>query len=154
MKRITVTMLLTTMACVFGHASRAQTDSCVGTTPIRSALVDLSIPKDQTTSGLAVLIKYPTQAVTIPNISSDRAVAERVKSRPDKAIVAAHVNAGTIRVVLARSEVFPAGPLFSIDFDSCQGSSGPVAGDFACSVEGCANQYGAVDGCTCSVRVP
>ncbi|HVN87596.1 MAG TPA: hypothetical protein VMW17_22395 [Candidatus Binatia bacterium] len=154
MKRIIRTMTLTAVTALLAPAAHAGADPCIGTTPIRSAAVDLAIPKDQTVSGLAVLIKFPAQAVTLPNTVSDRAVAERVTNRPDKAIVAAHVNEDTIRVVLARAEVFAPGQLIGIDFDSCRGASTPVAADFSCSVEGCANQFGAVEGCTCAVRLP
>ena len=45
-------------------------------------------------------------------------------------------------------------PVFTIDFDSCTGASAPTINDFGCTVSGCANVNGAVDGCTCTVTAP
>jgi hypothetical protein len=44
--------------------------------------------------------------------------------------------------------------LFNVGFDSCQGAPAPTLADFACTVEGCAYNFGPLTGCTCTVANP
>ncbi|HUI28291.1 MAG TPA: hypothetical protein VL403_19580 [Candidatus Kryptonia bacterium] len=141
-------MLVTAFACT---ASADAPDShCVGTAPLRTVTVSLAAPKDTEVSGLALVLKYPSGNVTLPG-GGDTAVTTRVKDRPDKAIVAAHQHDDTVRIVVARSKPIPAGRLLTVDFDSCKGAVPVAATDFSCTIEGCANQFGTIDGCGCSV---
>jgi hypothetical protein len=43
------------------------------------------------------------------------------------------------------------GRLFTIDFDSCQGTMPVTSADFGCQIESCGSSFGTIDGCTCTV---
>ncbi|HYD47416.1 MAG TPA: hypothetical protein VEB21_03675 [Terriglobales bacterium] len=46
----------------------------------------------------------------------------------------------------------PAGKLYIVDFDRCVGAGAPTADDdFACTVEGCSDGFGAITDCGCEI---
>ncbi|MBI1815670.1 MAG: hypothetical protein HYR72_11870 [Deltaproteobacteria bacterium] len=105
-------------------------------------------------SGITVLVGYRSGTVSLPGSGSASSVGSRVKNKPSNAISAVNDSDYALRVVLSRSAAIPPGRLFTIDFDSCQGAAALAVTDFGCTVEGCANVFGAVQGCTCTVGTP
>ena len=102
-------------------------------------------------TGVKVLVGYRSGTLSIPGSAGASSVTARVKNKPAGAIVAVNDLDYALRVVLASSTDFPSGRLFTIDFDSCQGSAAPTAANVACTVEDCSSTFGKVSGCTCSV---
>ncbi|MBI3783287.1 MAG: hypothetical protein HY270_07790 [Deltaproteobacteria bacterium] len=125
--------------------------ACTATTPIRTFTVNFTAPADQTVTGITVLVGYRSGNISLPGSGSASTVGARVKNKPANAIVAANDLDYALRVVISRSSALPAGRLLTIDFDSCQGGTVPTAAEFGCSVQGCANTFGSVPGCSCSV---
>jgi hypothetical protein len=48
----------------------------------------------------------------------------------------------------------PNGRLFTVDFDTCQGTAAVAPADFACTIESCGSSFGPIEGCSCTVRTP
>jgi len=105
-------------------------------------------------TGITVLVGYRSGTISLPGTGAASTVSARVKNKPANVIAAVNDLDYAMREVLSRSAVIPFGRLFTIDFDSCQGAAAPTAADFGCQVEGCANSFGNVDGCTCQVSIP
>lgn len=115
--------------------------------------VTLTIPDGQSVTGVTVLVGYHSSVVSLPGSGAETSVSGRVKNRPSNAIPGINDLDYALRVVLARSSPLPAGRLFTIDFDACSGGPAATAAEFGCTVEGCANANGTVDGCMCSVSI-
>ncbi|HVM97976.1 MAG TPA: DUF4215 domain-containing protein [Candidatus Acidoferrales bacterium] len=125
--------------------------SCTATTPVRSVEVDFTAPVGQSVTGITVLVGYRSGTISLPGSGSASSVGARVKNKPSNVIAAVNDLDYALRVVLSRSTEIPQGRLFTVDFDSCQGATTPTASSFGCHVEGCANTFGNVSGCSCSV---
>ncbi|HUI24588.1 MAG TPA: hypothetical protein VL403_00785 [Candidatus Kryptonia bacterium] len=128
--------------------------ACTATTPLRTFGVNFAAPAQQSVSGLTLLIGYRSSIVSLPGTGSATSVAARVKNKPANAIFSAFDLDYALRTVLSRSSPFTPGRLFTIDFDSCSGATAPTAADFGCTIQGCANSFGDVDDCTCTVTAP
>jgi len=126
--------------------------TCTATTPVRTFAVNYAVPSGPMVTGVTVLMGYRSDRVSLPG--SGTGPAARVKNKPANAIAAINDLNYAIRVVLSRSVAFPPGRLFTVDFDSCQGATAPTAADFGCTVEGCSNSNGNIQGCTCTVTTP
>jgi hypothetical protein len=125
--------------------------SCTATTPVRTVKVNLTIPPEETVSGLTLLVGYKSGTVSLPGSGAASTVGSRIKNKPSNIIFAINDLDYALRTVLSRSAGFSSGQLYTIDFDSCQGAAPPIAADFGCTVEGCSNTFGTVTGCSCSV---
>jgi len=128
--------------------------SCSATTPLRTFAVNFSAPTDQTVSGITVLVGYRSGVVSLPGSGGASSIGSRLKNKPSNAIVAFNDLDYALRVVISRSSPIAPGRLFTVDFDSCTHATTPTASDFGCTVEGCANTFGSVSGCSCSVSMP
>jgi hypothetical protein len=124
---------------------------CTPAAAHRPLAVSFNAPADQEVTGLIVSLRYPSKGVSLPGTGADPSIAARVIDRPSDAVVAVHQRDDALRVVLSRAQPFVPGRLFTIDFDGCEGATTLTGADFACQLEGCANQFGKVDGCACSV---
>lgn len=127
---------------------------CAASTPVRSVDVQLAVPSELEVSGVTILVGYRSDVVSLPGTGAAPSVASRVKNKPSNAIGAVNDLDYALRVVLSRSAPFAPGRLFTIEFDSCDGATPPDANNFGCTVEGCSNTFGNLDGCTCTVTVP
>lgn len=127
---------------------------CAATTPGTTVSVALTIPPSQNVTGLTILLGYRSSVASLPGSGLVGSVAGRVKNKPANTIVASNDLDYALRVVLSRSNPIPAGQIFTVDFDDCDGTPPPAAADFGCSVEGCANTNGPVHDCACEVSVP
>jgi hypothetical protein len=116
--------------------------ACTATTPLRTFAVNYSASAGQDVTGITVRLGYRSTLVSLPGSGSASTVAARVKNKPANAIATVYDFNYALRVVLSRSSPpFPAGRLFTVDFDSCSGAAAPSASDFGCTVEGCANVF-------------
>jgi hypothetical protein len=125
--------------------------SCTATTPVRTVKVNLTIPPDETVSGLTLLVGYKSGTVSLPGTGAASTVGSRIKNKPSNIIFAFNDLDYALRTVLSRSAGFSSGQLYTIDFDSCQGAAAVTIENFGCTVEGCSNTFGTVTGCSCSV---
>ncbi|HVN87594.1 MAG TPA: hypothetical protein VMW17_22385 [Candidatus Binatia bacterium] len=128
--------------------------ACTATTPLRTFAVTFAAPAGQDVSGITVLVGYKSGTVSLPGKGNAATVSARIKNKPSNVIFSAFDLDYALRTVLSRSTPIPLGLLYTIDFDSCTGATAPTAADFGCTVEGCANQFGDVSGCTCAVTQP
>ncbi|HVM96124.1 MAG TPA: hypothetical protein VMT89_07030 [Candidatus Acidoferrales bacterium] len=128
--------------------------SCTATTPVRTATINFTAPDGANVTGITVLVGYRSGTISLPGTGAASTVGARVKNKPSNVIAAVNDLDYALRVVLSRSTTIPAGRLFTVDFDGCQGAVAPTAASFGCHVEQCANTFGNVQGCTCSVAFP
>ena len=128
--------------------------ACSATTPLQTFRVNIALPAGQTVTALTLLVGYRSDLVSIPGSGADTSVAGRFKNRPSNTVFAAFDLDYAVRTVLGRSAGFASGRIFTIDFDSCSGASAATPADFGCSVVGCANGFGDVSDCVCTVSVP
>ncbi|MBI3386733.1 MAG: hypothetical protein HY027_03225 [Deltaproteobacteria bacterium] len=126
--------------------------ACSAVAPGVTVSVSYDSP-DDSIAGLTVLVGYRSSVANLPGSGSMASVAARVKNKPSNAITAVNDLDYALRVVLSRANPIPLGRIFTIDFDACDTAPPPAAVDFGCTVEGCANRFGRVDGCTCVVTV-
>ncbi|HVN87595.1 MAG TPA: hypothetical protein VMW17_22390 [Candidatus Binatia bacterium] len=128
--------------------------TCSASTPMHTVAVSFTPPVGQVVSGLTVLVGYRSDVVSLPGSGSDSSVSSRIKNRPSNAIFSAFDLDYALRAVMSRSGGLTPGQVFTINFDGCAGMSGPTLDDFGCTVEGCANQFGDVPDCQCSITIP
>lgn len=128
--------------------------ACTATTPLRTFAVTFSAPTGQDVSGITVLVGYKSGTVSLPGTGSASSVSSRIKNKPSNVIFSSFDLDYALRTVISRSTPIPPGRLYTVDFDSCTGATAPTAANFGCAVEGCANQFGDVSGCTCAVLAP
>jgi hypothetical protein len=126
--------------------------ACTAAAPVQTFRVNLTPPPFQDPSSVTVLIGYRSTIVSLPGNGS--APAARVRMRPSGATVTVNDLDYALRTVVTRPGGLTPGRLFVVDFDPCAGAAAPTTADFACTVEGCANQFGPIEGCTCSVVNP
>jgi cysteine-rich repeat protein len=126
--------------------------ACSTVTPGVTVSVSYDAP-DDSIAGLTVLVGYRSSVVNLPGSGSTASVAARVRNKPSNSITAVNDLDYALRVVLSRANPIPLGRIFTVDFDACDAAPSPCAADFGCMVEGCANRFGRVDGCTCVVTL-
>jgi hypothetical protein len=128
--------------------------ACTATTPLQTFRIDFQAPLGSSPSVTTARVGYRSNRVSLPGTGS--AAASRVKMRPTgtSQLVNDLNYAVNVLIQAQAGGTVPSGKLFTIDFDTCQGSAPVTAADFACSVESCASSSGPIDGCTCTVSSP
>jgi len=116
-------------------------------------VVSLSAPRDQTVVGATLVLAYRGRLANLPGSGADASVRGRVKDTPAGSIVAANDRDYAVRIVVARGKGIPMGKIATVDFDGCKGAPAPTAADFSCVIEGCANAFGNLDDCGCTVAM-
>jgi cysteine-rich repeat protein len=105
-------------------------------------------------ASISVLLDYPEGKISIPG--SGPAAQNRITVVPTSTSASTNDLDHALREVVTKTTPFTTiapGQLFRVDFETCQGAPGAVAGDFNCTVLGASNQFG-VDvtaNVTCSV---
>jgi cysteine-rich repeat protein len=127
---------------------------CTATTPVQTFQVDFQAPAGSSASALSVLVGYRSDRVSLPGSGS--AAGSRVKMRPSGTSQLVNDLNYAVRVLIQAQggASIPDGKLFTVDFDSCEGSEPVTSADFGCSIESCGSSFGLIDGCTCQVSVP
>lgn len=118
-------------------------------TPVRPFRVNLGYPAGPKPGSVTVLVGYKSTLVTLPTPPNPQFT--QFPSNTTRGIT----NLGyAARVVASRALGFDAGKLLLVNFYSCSGQPAPTVEQFGCTVEGCANATGPIDGCTCTVATP
>lgn len=106
---------------------------------------------DPTTA--TVILAYNSTKLSIPGSGAVPSVRQRVVApAPLPQAFTPNDQDYQVRVLISRNT--PLATLFTATFDRCAGAAAPSLADVACTVEGCAQQGGAVPGCSCFARLP
>lgn len=106
---------------------------------------------DPTTA--TVVLAYNSTKLSIPGTGAVPSVRQRVVApAPLPQAFTPNDMDYAVRVLISRNT--PLATLFTATFDRCGGAPAPTLADVACTVEGCAQQGGAVPGCSCFARLP
>lgn len=108
-------------------------------------------------AGLTVFLRYPENVVRIPGSGNNELVQGRIVDLPETAFSTANDQdyALTMVIFTPDSSALPAGRVFTVIFDDCQGAPTPTANDFTCAVTDAARpSRETVAGATCSVALP
>ncbi len=116
--------------------------------------VNFANPPGDSATSVTVLIGYQSDLVSIPGTGLAGTVGARVIMRQSGSTVVANDLNYALRTIVNRNAGLLNGKLYQILFDRCTSAPVPVPADFACTVEGCAGQFGTIEGCTCSVVAP
>ena len=140
-------------------------DSCPANCQIRPCTaagttlsVDVSFtpPTGVDVAGITVFLRYPDGVVRIPGFANASSVLDRITNLPDNGFPTPNDLDYALRVVLfsVDGSPFPAGRLFTVQFDTCQGATPPAVSDFRCTVESAADaNSNTVNGTTCAVTL-
>jgi len=130
--------------------------SCAAKTPTVTYRVDLDYPSGGVVpTSVTVLVGYQSDRISLPGSGQGVAtVNARVRNLPSNVSRTINDFDYALRVVVNRASGLPDGRLFTVDFDTCTGTTPPAASEFGCTVEGCGSSTGDVPSCTCSVTLP
>lgn len=131
--------------------------ACTGSTDTLDVDVSFTPPAGVDLAGLTVFVRYPEAVVRIPGRASEQLVQDRVSNLPDNTFTTPNDLDYAFRLVILTpdSSAIPAGRLFTVRFDRCEGTATPVASDFTCIVEDAADTNNEpVSGTTCAVALP
>ena len=103
-----------------------------------------------------MLVDYPEGKVSIPGSGGALSVKQSISSLPSGAVGQPNdLDYALVESVAELSGTLPAGKLFTVTFQDCQGATPPTPGDFTCAVQSASDAFGnPVDGVTCSVSAP
>jgi cysteine-rich repeat protein len=104
-------------------------------------------------AGITVFLDYPEGLVSIPG-SGGSVPSGIITNLPGFAFGQSNDLDHALIQAVVDAEAFPAGQLFNIHFETCQGASAPTAEQFTCVVQtaGDAN-LNPISGVTCSVSI-
>ncbi len=150
---------------VCDDGNTVDTDACPATCRIApcdasgsTVAVDVQVtaPAGSALAGATVFVRYPDAQVRLPGRANDASVQERILNLPDNAFSTPNDLDHALRIVILSPDAspFPAGRLFTAQFDRCADTPAPGSGDFVCIVEDAADTASnAVTGTTCEVVV-
>ena len=119
----------------------------------RAFTVNFTHPAGVDVAGITVLVDYPEGRVSIPGSGADNSVKTSITNLPTGALGTPNDLDYAVREVVASFSPIPAGRLFTLTLQDCQGATPPAASEFGCRVEDAADQFGlSVDGVTCTVQ--
>lgn len=133
---------------------------------VRQVTVSFTPPAGVEVAGLTLLMNYPEQKVFMPpggpqsTISSANFVplypsADVLLRGADLAPAGSTGSGHAVRGLMADTEAVPAGPIFQLKFQDCQGAAAPLAGEFNCTVLNASDpSTNPLSGVTCSVTIP
>jgi cysteine-rich repeat protein len=110
-------------------------------------------------AGIVVFVDYPEGLVSIPGSGGTPPVPSHVSGNPAGTSAVPNDLDHALRAVVTENTpgaTMPAGQLFRINFETCQGAPAPTAGQFTCTVLSASNNAGGdiTANVTCSVSVP
>jgi len=114
--------------------------------------VNFAGPAGTTPITATTLLGYRSNRISIPGTGMVNTVRQRVTFPPPlpNTIGISDLDYA-VRVVVGRTNGIPAGLLYTVKFDTCQGAPAVTAADFGCTMEACAGAGGPITGCTCTV---
>ena len=125
--------------------------SCTAVAPIQTFKVNFSAPVGSAPSAVSALVGYRSNRVSLPGSGSGPSA--RIKLRPSGTSQLVNDLNYAVRVLIQGNGgvTIADGRLFTIDFDSCQGTMPVTPADFGCQIESCGNSFGTIADCTCTV---
>jgi hypothetical protein len=135
-------------------APRDTARRCRATAKKQWIAVHLTPPKGVVVTAVNIVVDYPNAMLSIPRDKGVEKVKSRIGRLPANAITGITDLGTTLRVVLGKSPKLPAGEVFTVEFDRCDGADRATAEDFQCTVVAASNPSGPVQGATCAVVVP
>lgn len=131
--------------------------ACVSAPSTLDLTVSFTPPAGVDLAGLTVFVRYPEATVRIPGRANEAAVQDRIGNLPDNTFSTPNDLDYALRVVVFSpdSSPIPAGRLFTVQFDTCEGTTLPQAGEFHCHVESAADTSNTpVADAMCAVALP
>ena len=130
--------------------------SCtVGTTSNRTATVSFTPPAGHQLTSITVLLDYPEGKVSIPGSGNASSVSARLSLFPSGTAHTDNDQEYELKEIVTASDgqtPFGGPTLFRVTFDSCQGATAPVVGDYSCTVTNATDEnLMSVSGATCTV---
>jgi hypothetical protein len=148
----------TTTTTTTTTTSTTSTTVLTGCPPVggsaRAVVVQLTPPFGQSVAGATFLLDYPEDVVTIPGSGNASSVTAAISGVPPGVLASAFDLDTALRVAVASAQNLPAGPMFTVTFEDCQGATPPQATDFVCTVDAVDGVGLPVPGTTCSVTLP
>jgi hypothetical protein len=126
---------------------------CDSASAARTVEVELSAPGHGRATAATFLIHYPNRSVGLPGEGMAASVQQRILRRQPGASYFANDLGDAIRIVAQATGGLTQKPLLAVSFDDCSGQT-PRPDQFGCLVEGCADEFGLIEGCACSIVVP
>jgi hypothetical protein len=134
-------------------AIRADAAPCQADGKLRVAVV-FEPPAGTSIAGVKIDLDYPVPAVAIPGRGDAATVKARLSGMPAGFLSSPNDLDDGLAVALAGTAALPRGPLFSVEFDRCEGTANPAIADFRCKVDQASTPMGAlVDGAKCTVTI-
>lgn len=168
-------------SCVLGQNDECPAgcviEACTPAVSTRPFRVDLSVPDVEAATSVTFFVDYPEASVVLPGSGIAPSVRQRLFFgtcdtaggefcernadcpasadciRPSVSVIANDFD-HAIRVVVTATAGVPEEPSFFIEFDDCSGATPPPIANFGCVIQGCAGEFGLIDGCECSVVEP
>ncbi len=127
---------------------------CTAVAGSQTATVRMTLPPGVgSVSGVTLFLDYPDTKVAVAGTGA--AVAGSITNLPTGALNVPNDLEYGLLDVIATTQTIPAGRLFTLAFQSCQGAPAIQASDFTCLVKDVTDSLGLpVDGVACTVTVP
>jgi hypothetical protein len=140
-------------------------------------LVEVTFSAPRPATSATFFVNYPDGTVSLPGSGIGGAISRRVLpgrcettgmefcnvagdcpgnarcNRPALTVIPNDLD-HAVRVVVQGTTPVPQGTAFAILFDDCGGATPPAIDDFRCTIQGCADEFGLIDGCECGVDLP
>jgi cysteine-rich repeat protein len=127
-------------------------DACTNPASSPDLTVSVNFAGSESVAGITVFVDYPEGMAIIPGSGGD--ATNYVTNLPGSAGASANDYDHAVQVAVADFASFPAGLLFNLDFETCDGATS-TAGDFSCTVISAGDEnLVPIPGVTCSVSIP
>jgi cysteine-rich repeat protein len=121
----------------------------------RVATVSFAPPPGTTVAGMTVLVNYPEGQVSIPGTGAISATSFVPLYPPSEVFIRGFDLDHAVRGVMADSAPVPAGAIFQLRFQDCDGAQPPLPGALTCVVLDASDEFtNPVAGVTCDVAIP
>jgi hypothetical protein len=121
---------------------------------MQSVQVNFTAPEGETVTSVTFFVRYADGQVGLPGTGIVPSVQPRIQMRQQGVGYIGNDLDYALRVVVTATAGLTQQPAFSISFDDCTDADPPTAGQFRCIIEGCATEFGTIEGCECSVELP
>lgn len=133
--------------------SNCRIESCTPVAGSKRSFTVTFTAQGQEVSGITVLLDYPEGQVSIPGTGADTNVRASITGLPSGTFGTPNDLDYELREVVASLSTIPAGSLFTVGFQDCQGAQPPDAGAFKCTIQDAVDSFGLpVVGVTCAVQ--
>jgi hypothetical protein len=113
--------------------------------------VDFTPPDAPDVSTVVLWVGYRSDRLSLPGTGMEKSVHSRIKSPPGGSMLVTNDQDYALRAVASGTKAIPAGRLFTIEFDRCEGAPAPTVADLSCAVDACASSSGPAQGCHCTI---